>query len=66
MQAPFPCQVTSSKRHRFVAAMSSVDVPLASSMLGYPFWRQPDIQDRLPGRVPHRFSIVTGGRHLGG
>ncbi|MPC60827.1 hypothetical protein E2C01_054885 [Portunus trituberculatus] len=28
--APFPCQVTPSKRHRLAAAMSSVDIPLTS------------------------------------
>ena len=31
MQAPFPYQVTPSRRHRFAAAKSSVGVPLASS-----------------------------------
>ena len=37
MQAPFPYWVTPSRRHRLATAMSSVGVPLASSMLSYPF-----------------------------
>ena len=45
-QAPFPY-------HQLVTAISSVGVPLASSMLGCPFQRQPNKQDQLLGRVPH-------------
>ena len=37
MQAPFPHGVIPSRRQCLAAAMSSVGVPWASSMLGYPF-----------------------------
>ena len=53
MQAPFPYPVTPSRRHRLAAAKSSVGVPLASSKLGCPLWKQPDKQDRLPVITPH-------------
>ena len=59
MQAPFPYQVTLSKRHRLAAAMRSVGVPLASSMLRYPFRRQSDKHDRLPGSVPRAHTAAV-------
>ena len=56
MQAPFPY----NKRHRLGAAISSMGVPLASSMLPYPLRRQPDKQDRLLGSVPHAHIGIVG------
>ena len=42
MQAFFLYQVTPSKIHQLATAMTSVGTPLASSIMGYPFQRQPD------------------------
>lgn len=53
MQVPFQCQVTPSKRHRLAAAVNSGVVPLAFSMLGYSFRRQPKKQNQLSTSVPH-------------
>ena len=57
MQASFLYQVAPNKRHILAAATSSGSVTLASSMLGYPFQRQPDKQDRLLGSVPHGLGV---------
>ena len=63
MQAPFPYWVTPRRRHQLAGAMSSVGIPLASSMLDYPWWRQPDKQDQFPGSVPYA-HIATVGKQL--
>ena len=55
MQAPFPYQVTPSRRHQLAAAKSSLGVPLASSKLGCPLQKQPDNQDWL--RVSRHMPI---------
>ena len=59
MQAPFPYQVTPSRRHRLAAAKSSVGIPLTSSKSGCLLRKQPD-QDRLPGIVPHAHIAAVG------
>ena len=40
--------------------MSSVCIPLASSMLDYPFQRQTDEQDWFPGSMPHAHIATVG------
>ena len=58
-QASFQYWLTSSRRHRLAAAVSSVGVPLASSMLGYHFRRHSDKPDRLPGSAPHAYMAAV-------
>ena len=59
-QAPFPYWITPSRRHQLATTVSCVGIPLASSMLGYSFWRRPNKQDRLPGSVPHAHITAVG------
>ena len=63
LQAPFLYQVTPRRRHYLAAAMSSMGVPLASFMLHYPFWRQPNNQDWLPDSMcqPHIAAVSVDG-----
>ena len=39
MQASFPYQVTPSRKHQLALTIKFVGIPLASSILGYPFQR---------------------------
>ena len=61
IQVPFPYQVIPSQRQQLATALSSMGVPLASSILGYPFRRQPDW---LPIIVPHTHTGAVGANVL--
>ena len=52
--------LTPSRRHRLAAAKSSVGALLASSNPGYPFRKQPNKLDWLPGSVPHAHIATIG------